>query len=218
MISIKWLFRIAGAQALLIVILSTALFLSFPFSEGEVHTTVDSTASTTVDSTERLTGVQWFLSGPEPSDTLEEAQETEVPTCPSGNKRIMERDSTGRDTVYVSKTTPVVSYSRQVTRPRVSGQITSVVKGELLEQSVDLSVRSWDIESGVTHTVTRTKTRVQRPRLEVLGAASAVGGAGKIGVYVGGGVRFPGSFSALYQVNPLAMTHQVTLTRPLFSL
>jgi hypothetical protein len=219
MISSKWLLRIAGAQTVLILILSAALFFTSPFT-GEVQTTVDSTRSVSADTTKSLTDIQWFLSGAQPSDTLQEATTDTVFTCPTtlaGMKPTM-RDSVKHDTVYVSKTQPLLSYNRTITQPRINGTITSVVQGELLQQTVDLSVQKWTIDRTVTHRISRRTTRIQRPRLEVLGAGSVAANAAYLDAYVGGGVRFPGKFSVVYQVNPFVMKHQVTLLRPLFSL
>lgn len=218
MISSKWLFRIAGAQALLIVILSAALFFTSPFT-GEVQTTVDSTRSVSTDTTKSLTDIQWFLSGAQPSDTLQEATTDTVFTCPTTLAGTpMKRDSVKHDTVYVSKTDPVLSYNRTITQPRINGTITSVVRGELLQQTVDLSVQKWTIDRTVTNRISRQTTRIQRPRLEILGAGSVAANAIHLDGYVGAGVRFPGKFSVVYQVNPFVMKHQVTLLRPLFSL
>jgi hypothetical protein len=218
MISSKWLLRIAGAQALLIVILSAALFFTSPFT-GEVQTTVDSTRSVSTDTTKSLTDIQWFLSGAQPSDTLQEATTDTVFTCPTTLAGApMKRDSVEQDTVYVSKTEPVLSYNRTITQPRINGSITSVVRGELLQQTVDLSVQKWTIDRTVTSRISRKTMRIQRPRLEILGAGSVAANAVHLDGYVGAGVRFPGKFSVVYQVNPFVMKHQVTLLRPLFSL
>jgi len=217
MISSKWLLKIAGAEALVIVILSAALFYTSPFT-GDVQTSVDSTRSVSTDTTKSQASIQWLASSPSPSDTVKEAKTDTVFQCPTEMAGSMERDSVKHDTVYVSKTDPVFSYTRTITRPRINGSITSVVRGTLLQQTVDLTVQKWKIDRTVTNRISRSTTRIQRPRLEALVAGGVATGPTGMGAYMGGGVRFPGKFSVVYQVNPFVMKHQVTLLRPLFSL
>jgi hypothetical protein len=210
-LSTPW--KVAIAEAVVIVFLAVLLFRNPLPKEGST-TVRDSTRSVSRDTTTEEVDLSFLDTNPTPTDTLQESTTSTKTRRPDTAKST----PTAPDTVYVQRTEPILTYRRPVTRLSVDGHVTTVVQGEMLRQRLDLSVQQRTITTRIQDRISVETTRVLRPRLEVLGAASARLQGLDLDPMVGLGIRLPGTGSLIYQHGLTTGAHNVTLTTPLLSL
>lgn len=122
------------------------------------------------------------------------------------------------DTVYITRTEPILEYQTPITDPYFDGLITSTVQGELLNQEFDYTFKQFQINRLETAQIRTQTTHYQRERFRLNAGISI--GANRTGVTQVApivGIERPGKWQALYGFDVATKSHQLTIVRPLLS-
>jgi hypothetical protein len=197
------LLRVAGFELLIICVLGLALYATGCGKET-VRTVVerDTTETVRVDTVVIEKEGSEQLEIPEPTLIEEATPDTVV----------------SHDTVYVTQAEPILQYQTPITNPHFTGRITSTVRGELVSQNFDYSLRRLQINRLKTTTVQQKTTHYQRERFR-LNAGISIGanreGLTQIAPMIG--LERPGRWEAFYAFDMAHQSHQLMIVRPLLS-
>jgi hypothetical protein len=123
-----------------------------------------------------------------------------------------------RDTVYIRTVAPILQYETPITNVHFTGEITSTVRGELLNQDFEYTFRRLQINRQRTQTIQTTTTHYQRERFR-LNAGLSTGanreGLSQIAPMIG--LERPGRWEVFYGYNIAGQSHQLAFAAPLLS-